>query len=63
MRQGKLAMTVEQSAVGQARASVMVARNMVEGKPLNEGTGYEIASASDRIVYVPFVPMTKEDLK
>lgn len=62
MRNGNLAMTVFQSHKGQASASVQAAINMLEGKPLTEGTENEISEESPYVVYVPFVPVTMDNV-
>ena len=62
LKAGNLAMTVFQSHEGQAYGSVMAAINMLEGKELTEGTDNEISSESPYVVYVPFVPVTAENV-
>ena len=62
LKAGNLAMTVFQSHQGQAYGSVMAAINMLEGKELTEGTDNEISSESPYVVYVPFVPVTAENV-
>ena len=62
MKNGNLAMTVFQSHKGQAYGSVMAAINMLDGKELTEGTDYSISEDSPYVVYVPFVPVTPENV-
>ena len=59
---GEMAMSVHQSAEMQADGSVMAAVNMLAGKPLTDGTDYEISDESDYVVYVPFEPVTRDNL-
>ncbi|MBQ3392505.1 MAG: sugar ABC transporter substrate-binding protein [Lachnospiraceae bacterium] len=56
---GEMNMTVFQSPDGQAYGSVAAALNMLEGKPLAEGTECETAQDSPYVLYYPFVPVTK----
>ena len=63
MKNGNLAMTVFQSHKDQAYGSVMAAINMLEGKELTEGTEDNvIASDCPYVMYVPFVPVTPENV-
>ena len=62
MKNGNLAMTVFQSHKGQAYGSVMAAINMLDGKELTEGTENVISEDSPYVVYVPFVPVTPENV-
>lgn len=63
---GDMAMTAFQDPVGQGSAAIQAAVNMVEGKPLNEGTQYELDDSgeaySDSIVWVPFETVTKDNV-
>lgn len=56
---GTLAMTVFQDPNGQGYGGLMAAVNMIEGKPINDGTDYE-TDESGNIVWVPFEPVTPE---
>lgn len=62
LKAGNMAMTVFQSHEGQAYGSVMAAINMLEGKDLTEGTDYTISEENPYVVYVPFVPVTPENV-
>ncbi|MGM9617358.1 sugar ABC transporter substrate-binding protein [Butyricicoccus sp.] len=63
---GDMAMTVFQNPVGQGSAAIQAAINIVEGKALNENTGYELDDSgeaySDSIIWVPFEPVTKDNV-
>ncbi|WP_394273365.1 substrate-binding domain-containing protein [Butyricicoccus sp.] len=63
---GRMAMTLFQDPVGQGKGALMAALNMLEGKPINDGTGYELDSSgesySDSIIWVPFEPVTKDNV-
>ncbi len=62
VKDGKLSMTVFQNAKGQGSGSMQAAINLLEGKPVNEGTEYELASDNANIVWVPFEPVTAENV-
>ncbi len=63
IREGEMAMTVFQSAEGQTEGAVAAAINMLEGNPIEEGTGCEHTSESPYVLYYPFVPVTSENLE
>jgi len=62
VKSGKMAMTVFQNAVGQGSGSIQAAVNMVAGKSINEGTGYEVDSENEFVIWVPFEPVTPENV-
>lgn len=62
LKDGKMAMTVYQDAQGQADGAIAAAINMLEEKNLIEGTDYELAEESEYIIYVPFVPVTADNV-
>ncbi|MGM9629829.1 sugar ABC transporter substrate-binding protein [Butyricicoccus sp.] len=63
---GKMAMTVFQNPEGQGIGAVMACTNLIAGNPINEGTEYELddtgESYSDSIIWVPFEPVTKDNV-
>ena len=59
---GKMAMTVFQNAKGQGFGSVQAALNLVNGTALNEGTEYEIDAETGHILWVPFEPVTPDNV-
>lgn len=59
LKDGTLAMTVFQDPNGQGYGGLMAAKNMIEGKAINEGTDYETDSTG-YIVWVPFEPVTPD---
>ncbi len=62
IKSGEMAMTVFQNPDGQGRASLMAAINMIEGKPINEGTDYEVDDEYAQVVWVPFEPVTIDNV-
>lgn len=61
VKNGELAMTVFQDPNGQGYGAVMAATNMLQGKPINEGTDYE-TDETGYIVWVPFEPVYPENV-
>ena len=61
VKNGELAMTVFQDPNGQGFGAVMAATNMLQGKPINEGTDYE-TDETGYIVWVPFEPVYPENV-
>lgn len=62
IKSGEMAMTVFQNPDGQGRGSLMAAINMIEGKPINEGTDYEVDDEYAQVVWVPFEPVTIDNV-
>ena len=62
IRNGEMAMTVFQSAKGQAVSSVQAAINVLEGKALEEGTDCVKAKSSPYVIFYPFIPVTAENV-
>lgn len=62
VKDGTLAMTVFQNPDGQGRATLLAAKNMLEGKPINEGTDYQLDEENPYIVWVPFELVTPENV-
>lgn len=54
---GKMYMTVFQNAVGQGDGAMQAAINLLNGAPINEGTGFEVDTENPNIVWVPFEPV------
>ena len=42
--------------------AVMAAKNMIEGNPINQGTDYEVDDENANIVWVPFEPVTPDNV-
>lgn len=59
---GEMTMTVFQSYEGQALGSVKAAINMLDGKSLTDGTDYAVSDECDRLIYVPFEPITADNV-
>jgi len=62
VKDGKMAMTVFQNAVGQGSGAMQVAANMVAGNDIAEGTGYEVDDENQYVIWVPFEPVTPENV-
>ena len=62
IRNGKMAMTVFQSAYGQANASIIAAINMLEDVNLAEGTECDVSPESEYVLYYPYVPVTIDNV-
>lgn len=62
IKDGTLAMTVFQDPNGQGMGAVMAAKNMIEGNPINQGTDYEVDDENANIVWVPFEPVTPDNV-
>ena len=62
IRSGEMAMTVFQSAKGQAVSSVQAAINVLEGKGIEEGTDCVKAESSPYVIFYPFIPVTAENV-
>lgn len=60
---GKMSMSVFQSAAGQAEAAVRIAKNLVDGKPAGEDAGCTVSADCENIYYVPFEKVTAENAK
>ncbi|MCH1982137.1 substrate-binding domain-containing protein [Ruminococcus sp. OA3] len=61
IKEGTLAMTVFQDAEGQGVAAMKSAQNLVDGKPLNEGTDFTLDETGN-VLWVPFVPVTADNV-
>lgn len=61
VKDGKLAMSVFQDPVGQGKGAIVAAANMVDGKDIAEGSGYE-KDTTGHVLWVPFEPVTKENV-
>ncbi|MCR4705037.1 MAG: substrate-binding domain-containing protein [Lachnospiraceae bacterium] len=62
VKDGKMAMTVFQNAVGQGDGAMVAALNLTEGRPFNEGTSYDVDSENPNVMWIPFEPVTKENV-
>lgn len=62
VKDGKMAMTVFQDPKGQGLGAVTAAINLIIGDDINKGTAYQVASDNKHIVWVPFEPVTPENL-
>ncbi len=63
---GKMLMTVFQNPEGQGVGAVEACKNLINGKPANEGTQFTKdesgESYSDSIIWIPFEPVTKDNV-
>lgn len=62
IKNGTLAMSVFQNPVGQGAGALIAAMNMLNGTDINAGTDYEIDDANANIVWVPFEPVTPDNV-
>lgn len=62
VKDGRMSMTVFQDAKGQGNGAMQAALNMLEGKAINDGTDYEIAADNAYVMWVPFEPVTPENV-
>ncbi|MDO4174071.1 MAG: substrate-binding domain-containing protein [Eubacteriales bacterium] len=66
VKEGKLAMTVYQNPTGQGKGAVEAALNLSNGKPANDGTEFVTDDSgedySDSIVWIPFEPVTADNV-
>ncbi|HVI39024.1 MAG TPA: substrate-binding domain-containing protein, partial [Anaerovoracaceae bacterium] len=62
VQSGKLAMTVFQDPKGQGTGAILAAINLIDGKPINDGIDYQLDTAIPYIVWVPFEPVTPENV-
>ena len=57
--EGKMAMTVFQNAKAQASTAVKAMINMLDGKPIDQGTGYQVSADNPYVIWIPFEPVTR----
>lgn len=62
VEKGEMTMTVHQSYEGQAKGALLAAVNMLEGKDLIDGTDCTVSEESDRLIYVPFEPISADNV-
>lgn len=62
IQSGKLAMSVFQDPKGQGTGAILAAINLIEGKPINEGIDYQLDTANPNIEWVPFEPVTADNV-
>ena len=62
VKAGEMLMTVFQNPVGQGSGSIEAAVNMIKGNAINEGTDYELSEESDQVMWIPFEPVTAENV-
>ena len=62
IKDGTLAMSVFQDPDGQGRGCLIAAANLLEGKAINEGTEYDLDEENSNIMWVPFEPVTAENV-
>jgi ABC-type sugar transport system substrate-binding protein len=55
-------MSVFQDPNGQGGGAVAAALNLINGAALNEGTDYEIDAETGHILWVPFEPVTPDNV-
>lgn len=60
--EGKMAMTVYQNAKAQGTTAVKAAINMIEGNPIDQGTGYQVSVDNPYIIWIPVEPVTRYNI-
>ncbi|MCI8506481.1 MAG: substrate-binding domain-containing protein [Lachnospiraceae bacterium] len=63
VKSGAMKMTVFQDAAGQGSGALSVAVNMIQGKELSDGTGYEADTKYSNVIWVPFEPVTIDNVQ
>ncbi|MCI2000598.1 MAG: substrate-binding domain-containing protein [Clostridia bacterium] len=58
IKEGTLAMTVFQNAKAQGETSITALTNMLNGDPIDRGTGYNVSPDNPYAIYIPFEPVT-----
>lgn len=61
IKNGELMMSVYQNPFGQGEGALRAALNLIQGKPINEGTDYE-TDETGNIVWIPFEPVTADNV-
>ena len=59
---GKMAMTVFQNAKAQGSATVTALINMLNGNPISQGTGYQVAKDNPYVIWIPFELVTRQHI-
>lgn len=62
IKEGKMFMSVFQNGPGQGSASVQAALNMINGADITTDTGYEVDAENANILWVPFEPVTADNV-
>lgn len=62
VKAGKLAMSVFQDPKGQGTGAITAAFNLIGSQPLNEGLDYQLDTENPHILWVPFEPVTPENV-
>lgn len=60
--EGKMAMTVFQNAKAQGSTAVTALINMLDGNPISQGTGYQVAKDNPYVIWIPFELVTREHI-
>lgn len=61
IKNGELMMSVYQNPFGQGEGALRAALNLIDGKPINDGTSYE-TDETGNIVWIPFEPVTIDNV-
>lgn len=61
VKDGTIAMTVFQDAKGQGKGSMIAAKNLIEGKAINDGSELQLDETGN-ILWIPFEPVTAENV-
>lgn len=60
--EGKMAMTVFQNAKAQGSTTVTALINMLNGNPISQGTGYQVAKDNPYVIWIPFELVTRQHI-
>ncbi len=61
IKNGELMMSVYQNPFGQGEGALRAALNLINGKPINDGTNYE-TDETGNVVWIPFEPVTADNV-
>ncbi len=62
VKSGKLAMSVFQDPKGQGTGAILAAINLLNGKAINDGIDYKLDTENPNIEWVPFEPVTVDNV-
>jgi ABC-type sugar transport system substrate-binding protein len=62
IKSGELMMSVYQNPYGQGAGALHAAVNLINGDPINQGTDFEVDDENSSIIWVPFEPVTADNV-
>ena len=60
--EGKMSMTVFQNAKAQGSTAVTALINMLNGNPISQGTGYQVAKDNPYVIWIPLELVTRQHI-